>query len=145
LHNYRKEESVKEHTTIAVDLSKSVFEVAISRDPGRVCERRRLLRSQMTRFFAQRPPATVLLEACGSSHHWARQIESLGHRVLLLPPHHTRRYVLRDKTDRPTRPRFWKPIATSKSRPCLSRLSNSRVSPRSTGCALAGWPRAPRG
>jgi transposase len=100
LHNYRKEESVKEHTTIAVDLSKSVFEVAISREPGRVCQRRRLLRSQMTRFFAQRPPATVLLEACGSSHHWARQIESLGHRVLLLPPHHTRRYVLRDKTDR---------------------------------------------
>jgi len=86
--------------TIAVDLSKSVFEVAVSREPGRVCERRRLLRNQMTRFFAQRPPATVLLEACGSSHHWARQIESLGHRVLVLPPHHTRRYVLRDKTDR---------------------------------------------
>lgn len=91
---------MKEHTTIAVDLSKSVFEVAVSREPGRVCERRRLSRNQMTRFFAQRPPATVLLEACGSSHHWARQIESLGHRVLLLPPHHTRRYVLRDKTDR---------------------------------------------
>jgi transposase len=91
---------VKEHTTIAVDLSKSVFEVAVSRESGRVCERRRLSRGQMTRFFSQRPPATVLLEACGSSHHWARQIESLGHRVLLLPPQHTRRYVLRDKTDR---------------------------------------------
>jgi transposase len=91
---------VKEHTTIAVDLSKRVFEVAVSREAGRVCERRRLSRSQMARYFAQRPRATVLLEACGSSHHWARQIESLGHRVLLLPPHQTRRYVLRDKTDR---------------------------------------------
>jgi transposase len=91
---------VEEHTTIAVDLSKNVFEVAVSRESGRVCERRRLSRSQLTRFFSQRPPATVLLEACGSSHHWARQIEGLGHRVLLLPPHHTRRYVLRDKTDR---------------------------------------------
>jgi fructoselysine-6-P-deglycase FrlB-like protein len=28
----------------------------------------------MTRFFGQRPPATVLLEACGSSHHWARSV-----------------------------------------------------------------------
>jgi transposase len=91
---------VKEHTTIAVDLSKSVFEIAVSRKPGRVCERQTLSRSQMIRFFAQRPPATVLLEACGSSHHWARQIESLGHRALLLPPQHVRRYVLRDKTDR---------------------------------------------
>jgi transposase len=91
---------VNHPTTIAVDLSKNVFEVAVSRESGRVCERRRLSRGQLTRFFAQRPPATVLLEACGSSHHWARQIEGLGHRVLLLPPHHTRRYVLRDKTDR---------------------------------------------
>ena len=87
-------------TTIAVDLAKSVFEIAVSRQPGRVAERRRLSRVQMTRFFAQHPPSTVLLEACGSSHYWARQIEGMGHRVLLLPPQHVRRYVLRDKTDR---------------------------------------------
>jgi transposase len=90
---------VKEHTTIAVDLSKTVFELAVSRKPGRVAERHRLSRSQLIRFFAQQPPATVLLEACGSSHHRARQIEGHGHRVLLLPPQHVRRYVLRDKTD----------------------------------------------
>jgi transposase len=91
---------VEEHTTIAVDLSKTVFEVAVSQKPGRVAERRRLSRSQLIRFFTHRRSATVLLEACGSSHHWARQIERLGHQVLLLPPQHTRRYVLRDKTDR---------------------------------------------
>jgi transposase len=83
-----------------VDLAKSVFEIAVSQRPGRVSEHRRLSRTQMTRFFAQRSPATVLLEACGSSHHWARQLERLGHRVLLLPAQHVRRYVLRDKTDR---------------------------------------------
>lgn len=87
-------------TTIAVDLAKSVFEIAVSQRPGRVCKRRRLARAQMVRFFTQQPPATVLLEACGSSHHWARELETLGHRVLLLPPQHVRRYVLRDKTDR---------------------------------------------
>ncbi len=91
---------MKEHTTIAVDLSKTVFELAVSHEPGRVAQRHRLSRSQLIRFFAQHPPATVLMEACGSSHHWARQIEGHGHRVLLLPPRHVRRYVLRDKTDR---------------------------------------------
>jgi transposase len=90
---------VEKHTTIAVDLSKTVFEIAVSNYPGRVCERKRLSRVQLVPFFANRPAATVLLEACGSAHHWARQIEPLGHRVLLLPPHQTRRYVLRDKTD----------------------------------------------
>lgn len=91
---------MREHTTIAVDLSKTVFELAVSFEPGQVAERHRLSRSQLIRFFAQRPPATVLMEACGSSHHWARQIQGHGHRVLLLPPRHVRRYVLRDKTDR---------------------------------------------
>lgn len=39
------------------------------------------------------------MEACGTAHYWARQIEALGHRVVLLPPHHVRRYVLGNKTD----------------------------------------------
>ena len=47
-------------TTIAVDLAKSVFEVAVSQRPGRVCRHRRLSRAQMVAFFRQEPPATVL-------------------------------------------------------------------------------------
>lgn len=88
------------HTTIAVDVAKSVFEIAVSEQPGRVAERHRLSRDRFLRFFVQRPPATVVLEACGSAHHWARQIEALGHRVLLLPPSRTRPYVTGNKTDR---------------------------------------------
>jgi transposase len=88
------------NTMIAVDVAKSVFEIAVSNHPGRVTERHRLSRGAFLRFFAERQPATVLMEACGSAHHWARQIESLGHRVLLLPPHRTRPYVTGNKTDR---------------------------------------------
>ena len=91
---------MEKHMTVAVDLAKNVFEIAVSREPGRVCLRRRLSRNQLIPFFRSQLPCTVLLEACGSSHHWGRLLEGLGHRVLLLPPHHTRRYVLRDKTDR---------------------------------------------
>jgi len=87
-------------TTIAVDLAKSVFEIAVSRHPGRVAERHRLSRDAFLRFFATRQPATVLMEACGSAHHWGRQIQGLGHHVLLLPPHQTRPYVTGNKTDR---------------------------------------------
>ena len=82
-----------QHTTIAVDLAKSVFQVAVSHHTGRVDEEHRLTRARFLRFFAQRPAATVLLEACGSAHHWARTLEQLGHTVQLLPPHETRRYV----------------------------------------------------
>jgi len=89
-----------EHTTIAVDLAKSVFEVAISDRPGHVSESHRLTRARFAVFFATRKPATVVMEACGSAHHWGRHLEGQGHHVILLPPHAVRPYVPRNKTDR---------------------------------------------
>lgn len=89
-----------EHTTIAVDLAKSVFQVAVSHRAGSVDDERRLPRDRFLAFFAQQPPATIVLEACGSAHHWARQLQPLGHAVRLLPPHDVRPYVRRNKTDR---------------------------------------------
>ena len=73
-------------TTIAVDLAKSVFEVAISIHPGHVRERQRLSREWFRRFLAEHPAATVLMEACGSAHHWARHAQAYGHHVVLVPP-----------------------------------------------------------
>ena len=64
-------------TTIAVDLAKSVFEVAVSKEPGRVCQRRRLTRSQMAAFFVNRPAATVLMESCGTAHFWGRLLRGV--------------------------------------------------------------------
>jgi transposase len=86
-------------TTIAVDLAKSVFEVAVSEQVGRVSERHRLSRKQFSRFLAERAPSTVVMEACGTAHYWGRQAEVRGHRVVLLPPHTVRPYVQRNKTD----------------------------------------------
>ena len=88
-----------QHTTIAVDVAKSVFQVAVSHHPGRVDEEHRLSRARFLTFFADRPTATVLLEACGSAHHWGGP-EQLGHTVRLFSPHEVRRYVRRNKTDR---------------------------------------------
>jgi transposase len=89
-----------EHTTIAVDLAKSVFQIAISRRPGHVDEEHRLSRERFLRFFAQQRRASIVLEACGSAHHWARELQPLGHAVRLLPAHDVHRYVRRNKTDR---------------------------------------------
>jgi len=86
-------------TTIAVDLAKSVFEVAISQRPGIVSKRSRLSRAQFARFLATQAPATVVMEACGTAHHWARVAQARRHRVVLLPPHTVRPYVPRNKTD----------------------------------------------
>jgi transposase len=89
-----------QHTTIAVDVAKSVFEIGISHRPGHVDKHHRLSRNQLSIFMAGQPPATVVMEACSSSHHWARQFMRFGHDVNLLPPFYVRPYVQRSKTDR---------------------------------------------
>lgn len=85
---------------IGVDLAKTVFEVAISETPGVVTSRRRLSRAAFPRFLAGQAPAEVLLEACGSAHHWGREAQRLGHQVKLLHPAAVARYRDGNKTDR---------------------------------------------
>jgi transposase len=96
----KKEESVEEHTVVAVDVAKAAFELAVSGEPGRVKLHRRLSRGEVEVFFAQARKSTVVMEACGSAHHWGRRFQGLGHDVVLLPPHQVRPYVTRNKTDR---------------------------------------------
>ena len=92
---------MEENTTvIAVDIAKVYFEIAVSETPGRVSEHHRLKRAGFLAFFKGIPPATVVMEACGSAHHWGREIEALRHKIVLLPPHQVRPYVTRNKTDR---------------------------------------------
>jgi len=86
-------------TTIAIDLSKSVFEVAVERQ-GRICQRKRLNRGQLVAFLSQCPKAAVLMETCGSSHYWGRMAEGFGHEVGLLPAQYVKKYRIGQKTDR---------------------------------------------
>jgi transposase len=64
-------------TTIAVDVAKSVLEVAVSEKTGRVSERKRLSGAQFARFLGRRKPATIVMEACGMAHHWGRHVRRL--------------------------------------------------------------------
>lgn len=86
--------------TVAIDLAKTVFEVAAADPHWRVMERRRFSRAQLERYLATQSIGHVVMEACSSSHHWARWIQSHGIRVSLLPAQYVRAYVRRDKTDR---------------------------------------------
>ena len=89
-----------ERTTIAVDLAKSVFEVAVANERGQILERKRLGRASFRRLLATRPSSRVVMEACGTAHHWGRVAQQQGHRVTLLPPQYVRPFVRRNKTDR---------------------------------------------
>ena len=89
-----------EFARIAVDTSKSVFTMHGVDEQGRPILRQNLTRAQFERFLGKMSPTEVVLEACGSSHHWGRLLLGLGHTVRLIPPQYVKPFVKRGKNDR---------------------------------------------
>ncbi len=86
-------------TTIGLDLAKNIFQVhGVSQD-GDVAFNRTLRRRQVLEFFERLDPCLVGIEACASSHYWARELVKLGHDVRLMPPAYVKPYVKRGKSD----------------------------------------------
>ena len=86
-------------TTIGLDIAKSVFQVHGVDAGGQVILRRQLKRRYVLAFFQKLPPCLVGIEACASSHYWARELQALGHTVRLMPPAYVKPYVKRQKND----------------------------------------------
>ena len=80
-------------STIGLDLAKNVFQVHGVDDEGQVVIRRQLRRRQILTFFAKLPPCLIGMEACATSHYWARELRKLGHEVRLMPARYVKPYV----------------------------------------------------
>ena len=88
-----------EVSTMGLDIAKNVFQVHGVDALGATVIRKQLRRRQLLRFFETQPPCLVGMEACATSHHWAREIAALGHDVRLMPPRYVKPYVKRNKND----------------------------------------------
>lgn len=86
-------------TTVGLDLAKRVLQVHGVDAGGRVVMRGKLQRGEVAAFFADLPSCLVGIEACATSHHWARLIGASGREVRLIPPSYVKPYVRRSKTD----------------------------------------------
>jgi len=90
---------MKEVSTIGLDLAKNVFQVHGVDGSGKTVIRRQLRRAQVLPFFKGLPPCLVGIEACATSHYWAREITALGHEVRMMPARYVKPYVKRNKND----------------------------------------------
>jgi len=82
-----------------MDTSKQFFQlhgVAAAEQP---VLRRQLRRRELLPFFKRLEPTLIVLEACGGSHYWARELAGLGHAVKLIAPQRVKPYVPRGKND----------------------------------------------
>jgi transposase len=90
---------MREVITIGLDLAKNVFQVHGVDATGEVVIRKQLRRRQVLPFFGKLGPCLIGMEACASSHYWARELGALGHEVRIMPAHYVKPYVKRNKND----------------------------------------------
>ena len=90
---------MEQYKRIGIDTSKQVFQLHGVDAAERPILRRQVRRKDVLTFFGRLGPTTVALEACGGSHHWARELARLGHEVRLIAPQLAKPYVKRGKND----------------------------------------------
>ena len=84
---------------VGLDLAKNVFQVHGVDGQEVVRCRRPLRRSELLKFFADRPPCLIGMEACAGAHYWARELTKLGHTVKLMAPQLVKPYIKSQKND----------------------------------------------
>lgn len=86
-------------TTVGIDLAKNVIHVHATDEHGKAVVKKAMKRDQVTKYFANLPPCLIGMEACGSAHHWHRQLSQYGHTVKLMAPQYVKPYVKTNKND----------------------------------------------
>jgi transposase len=84
-------------TMIGLDTAKSVFQIHGVNETGKVEIKRKLRRSELIAFFEKQESCTVVMEACGAAHHWARMLTGLGHTVKLIAAEAVKPFVKKGK------------------------------------------------
>lgn len=86
--------------TIAIDLAKNVFQVCILSPDRTVIQNKQISRTKLPSLLANQETSIVAMEACYSSHYWARVFSDMGHKVRLIPAQHVKPFVRGNKNDR---------------------------------------------
>jgi transposase len=96
--NRCNEESDMNNSVIGLAIAKNIFHLFTLLADGKTLKKK-LKRSELLAYFANYPASIIGMEACGSSHHWARELTKLGHKVILLNARFVKNYVVGNKTD----------------------------------------------
>ena len=94
-----KSTSEKLIVTLGVDLAKNIFQLHGVDATGKVVVQRAVRRRDFLRMLTGIPRCLIGMEACATSHYWARRLRELGHEVRLIPPAYVKAYVRRQKND----------------------------------------------
>ncbi|MGR5354102.1 IS110 family transposase [Vibrio alfacsensis] len=88
-----------QHKIIGIDLAKNIFFLFEINHKGKNLGRKKLQRSKLLNYIANKTPCTIAMEACSGAHYWAREFSKFGHEVILYAPQHVKNQRRKQKND----------------------------------------------
>lgn len=85
---------------LGIDLAKRVFQLHGVTANGAIVHRSKVSRPSLLQAIGRLAPRLVVMEACASAHHWARQLLAMGIAVKLISPQFVVPFVKTNKNDR---------------------------------------------
>ena len=87
---------------VGVDLAKNVFHIHAVDENEKTVWQGKYTRNNWIKAIVKRTPQTAIIgmEACGSAHHWARELIKLGYKVKLVAAQFVKPYVKTNKNDK---------------------------------------------
>ncbi|WP_249122346.1 IS110 family transposase [Pseudoalteromonas sp. A22] len=86
-------------TTISIDIAKNIFHFIGCNLSNKIVVKKAIKRRQLLTYLAQMPNCKLVMEACGTSNYWGREISQLGFQVELIPPQHVKPFLTGNKND----------------------------------------------
>ena len=84
---------------IGLDIAKNIFHLVMVNEFGKLQKKKVLKRKNLLDYISQLEPCIIVMEACGSAHHWARAFQYFGHEVKLIAPQYVKPFVQGNKND----------------------------------------------
>ena len=104
---------MSEVTAIGLDLAKNLFQVHAVDTEGKVVIAKKIRGAQLLTFFWSLEPSRVGMEVCGAAHHWARELQALGHEVKSMSPSYVKPYVKKCNPARHSPSHKWHPCLSA--------------------------------
>jgi transposase len=97
-------------TPVGIDIAKNVFQVHLVDERTGEIVSQQIKRAKFLEFFANRAPCLIGRQACGGAHHWARQLNKLGHQVRLMSGQFVKAFNIRNKNDAADAQAIWRTV-----------------------------------
>ena len=90
-----------------IDIAKQVFQIYWVDEKTGEIHSDKVQRQKFLSYLQNQQSSQIAMEACGGAHHWGRRLQSMGHKVLLLPARKVKPFVTGNKNDMADAQAIW--------------------------------------